>query len=378
MGELGRQLDLFAGTIGPLRDRVELIGDDLAALRERLAPADADLHARQRVLDRRMALADEMATNGRTAGRTAAPTTFAEVTAPLQMVTRAIHSSDELAIEVLRQQDSVQAQAQSLRLLQASLRQAAYQIATQERAARERLAAAMGSAHVLADAGADTRSRQTAAGVVAEARAQLHALQVAGVELRQVESEVLRASVSLEDRQGELRARLGRSRRTIQALYEDMFAAESLVGARYQLWQGPVEGSAPVIEGILQVCPVDLPHAYSDDWGAPRWAGGFHLHQGNDIFALPDTPIRAPFDGTAVITENALGGNAVTVYGRDGYVYNAHLSGYGTLGPVTAGTIIGYVGNTGDAVNSPPHDHFEWHPGNGPAVDPFPYLNAVC
>jgi len=50
----------------------------------------------------------------------------------------------------------------------------------------------------------------------------------------------------------------------------------------------------------------------------------------------------------------------------------------GTLGKVTTGTIVGYVGNSGDAINSASHDHFEWHPGNGAAVDPFPYLNAVC
>lgn len=45
---------------------------------------------------------------------------------------------------------------------------------------------------------------------------------------------------------------------------------------------------------------------------------------------------------------------------------------------MTTGTIIGYVGNSGDAIESAAHDHFEWRPNNGPAVDPFPYLNAVC
>jgi peptidoglycan LD-endopeptidase LytH len=130
--------------------------------------------------------------------------------------------------------------------------------------------------------------------------------------------------------------------------------------------------------GPLFVCPVDAPRSYSDDFGAPRYAGGFHLHQGNDIFAVEGTPIRAPFDGTAVDTSNVLGGYAVSVYGADGYVYNAHLVRFGRLGEVHAGDVIGFVGNTGDADASAPHDHFEWHPGNGPALDPYPYLNAVC
>ena len=66
------------------------------------------------------------------------------------------------------------------------------------------------------------------------------------------------------------------------------------------------------------------------------------------------------------------------VYGAPGFVYNAHLSAFGRMGSVAAGTVIGYVGNTGDARFTQPHDHFEWHPANGPAVDSFFYLNEAC
>jgi murein DD-endopeptidase MepM/ murein hydrolase activator NlpD len=117
---------------------------------------------------------------------------------------------------------------------------------------------------------------------------------------------------------------------------------------------------------------------FSDDFGAPRYAGGYHPHQGNDIFAPLGTPIVAPFVGTAVATPNSLGGLAVRVLGSQGFVYNAHLVAYGKLGSVKAGTVIGYVGNTGDALGGPTHDHFEWHPANGPAIDPYPFLKEVC
>jgi murein DD-endopeptidase MepM/ murein hydrolase activator NlpD len=128
------------------------------------------------------------------------------------------------------------------------------------------------------------------------------------------------------------------------------------------------------------VCPVRGPHAVADDFGIwvhhTKAEGGDHIHQGNDITAPYGTPIVAPFDGRAVATPNRIGGLAVKVFGKYGYVYNAHLSRYGRLGEVTKGTIIGYVGATGNAGG--PHDHFEWHPGNGPAVDPYPFLVRVC
>ena len=66
------------------------------------------------------------------------------------------------------------------------------------------------------------------------------------------------------------------------------------------------------------------------------------------------------------------------VYGRRGFVFNAHLTRLGKLGKVAAGDVIGYVGNSGDAQGGSTHDHFEWHPSGGPAVDPYGLLNAAC
>lgn len=131
-------------------------------------------------------------------------------------------------------------------------------------------------------------------------------------------------------------------------------------------------------DGPFLICPVQAKGYFSNDFGAPRFAGGYHPHEGNDIFADFGSPIVAPFDGRAVTAANRLGGLAVKVFGRDGYVYNAHLIAYGRLGDVKAGTVVGYVGNSGDAIGGPPHNHFEWHPRNGKAINPYPYLQEVC
>lgn len=153
----------------------------------------------------------------------------------------------------------------------------------------------------------------------------------------------------------------------------------------------------PGFENPLKVCPVDDPRAFGDGFGAPRYTGHFHLHAGDDIMSNYGTPIRAPFDGIAEKSYNSLGGNSEYVRAPDGsYVYNAHLQSYSahSTGPVKAGDVIGYVGDTGDATGSP-HDHFEWHPSvipdNWPpssygytvigptnAVNPYPILVNVC
>ena len=129
---------------------------------------------------------------------------------------------------------------------------------------------------------------------------------------------------------------------------------------------------------VFRVCPVDPPRYIHEDFAEIVNVEGVepHVHMGNDIEAPTWTPIRAPFDGYASSSFSPLGGYQVRVYGDRGYVFNAHLIAFGQLGQVRAGTVIGYVGATGDS--TAPHDHFEWHPGDGPAVDPNYLLRLTC
>ncbi len=126
------------------------------------------------------------------------------------------------------------------------------------------------------------------------------------------------------------------------------------------------------------VFPVDGPVWYQDDFGAPRAVDGGHT--GNDIFARRGTPLVAVQDGTiAELRYRSLGGNSFHLVNAEGdYFYYAHLMRYAAGiqegSPVMAGQVLGYVGNTGNAITTPPHLHFEIHPGGGSSVDPYPYL----
>lgn len=124
------------------------------------------------------------------------------------------------------------------------------------------------------------------------------------------------------------------------------------------------------------VCPVAGPHAFADTWGAPRSGG--RSHQGVDMMASRGTPLVAVESGYAQFKTTRLGGNSVWVNGASGtrYFY-AHLSAWeGSSRNVSRGEVIGYVGATGNT--SANHLHFEVHPGGGRAVNPYPYVRAVC
>jgi murein DD-endopeptidase MepM/ murein hydrolase activator NlpD len=117
----------------------------------------------------------------------------------------------------------------------------------------------------------------------------------------------------------------------------------------------------------------------ADDFGAARQIGA---HEGNDCFAAFGSPVLAVADGklnrvgTLPISGNRLW---LKTERGDSFFY-AHMSAFAPDAvngrKVKAGTLLGFIGNTGDAEPTPPHLHFEIHPGDKKAIDPHEILTA--
>ncbi|MGH2652136.1 MAG: M23 family metallopeptidase, partial [Actinomycetota bacterium] len=138
-----------------------------------------------------------------------------------------------------------------------------------------------------------------------------------------------------------------------------------------------ITGTSAVFPGsALQACPAPG-SVFTDTWGAPRSGGRYH--QGVDMMAPYGHPVLAAQSGSVSYGYSSLGGNQAYVYGDSGDVtYYAHLQAFvGGARHVQAGEQIGEVGDTGNATGTP-HLHFEYHPGGGSAVNPTPYVAAVC
>jgi Peptidase family M23 len=156
-------------------------------------------------------------------------------------------------------------------------------------------------------------------------------------------------------------------------------------------------GAAPkpgLVDGSPIVFPLIGNYPYTMNFGDPRPQG---RHEGIDIEQVPwRTPVVAAEAGKVKWwTTSARAGCMLYLYGKSGTTYlYIHLNndlteasedkGGCKLGvafavedgaKVTAGEQIGYVGDSGDAEGNH-HLHFEVHPNDGAAVNPFPYLNA--
>ena len=125
--------------------------------------------------------------------------------------------------------------------------------------------------------------------------------------------------------------------------------------------------------------PVDgvRPRQLRDTWNGPRPGG--RQHKGIDIFAKRGTPIRSTTPGIVVtVGTNKLGGHIVWVYGPNGeWHYYAHLERFADIQPgdvIGAGTVLGYVGDSGNAKGTPPHLHYGIYPAAGGAMNPYPRL----
>lgn len=145
------------------------------------------------------------------------------------------------------------------------------------------------------------------------------------------------------------------------------------------------------------IFPVVGTVTYSDDFGEPR-AGG--AHQGNDILAARRAPAVAVEAGTVQFwTTSSQAGCMLYLHGDSGTTYlyihlnndltarndnsgscvagTSYAPGLKSGAHVAAGQLVGYVGDSGDADGIHPHLHFEVHPNDGGAVDPYPYLRKA-
>jgi hypothetical protein len=158
-------------------------------------------------------------------------------------------------------------------------------------------------------------------------------------------------------------------------------------------------GAASKPGGLVGGRPIVFPligdYAYTMNFGDPRPQG---KHEGIDIEHVPwRTPVVAAEPGTIKWwTTSAAAGCMLYLYGKSGTTYlYIHLnndltdasedrggckSGVSYAVPsgakVTAGQLIGWSGDSGDAEGNY-HLHFEVHPDDGGAVNPYPYLNAA-
>ena len=135
----------------------------------------------------------------------------------------------------------------------------------------------------------------------------------------------------------------------------------------------------PAPPGATHLFPVAGGAKYTNDFGGSRPGGG--THQGIDLFAVAGSPVLAVSDG--VLTKvgwDATGGWRAWLKDRWGNTfYYAHLSAFSPAARegarVAAGTVIGFVGSTGDVDPAGGAQmHFEIHPTGGAAIAPFPYV----
>lgn len=146
---------------------------------------------------------------------------------------------------------------------------------------------------------------------------------------------------------------------------------------RYRVDGLPAHPATPI------ACPVVGYVSFTDTYGAPRSGG--RSHEGVDMFAAEGTPLVAVSDGTTFLVENVdddIGGVSLWIRADNGdtyyYAHNA-ANAVGSNGEsVRRGQVVAYLGRTGNAASTPPHLHFEVHPGGGAPINPTALVAPAC
>jgi murein DD-endopeptidase MepM/ murein hydrolase activator NlpD len=159
--------------------------------------------------------------------------------------------------------------------------------------------------------------------------------------------------------------------------HSNPYVARVLTRARRYRLHGLPEHLATTI-----TCPVAGDVSFTDTYGAPRSEG--RSHEGVDMFAAEGTPLVAVTDGVTFLVENVdddIGGISLWIRAANGDTYYyAHNQG-NTVAEgqrVRSGEVVGYLGRSGNAVGTPPHLHFEVHPGGGGPTNPAPLVDRAC
>ena len=179
-----------------------------------------------------------------------------------------------------------------------------------------------------------------------------------------------------------------------------MLAAAPAVGAAQ---------SPPYLDGVQHAFgdmvdypltfPLDGPYTMSDTFYAPRCCGAGVVHHAQDLMADKMTPVLAAATGTvSYVNWSSSPGSidparccTLAIRHDDGWeTWYIHLNndtpgtddglGWGVADGILPGTrveagqLIGWVGDSGNAEETPPHLHFELHDPEGVYVNPYQAL----
>jgi peptidoglycan LD-endopeptidase LytH len=127
-------------------------------------------------------------------------------------------------------------------------------------------------------------------------------------------------------------------------------------------------------------CPLDQPRSFIDSWGHARSGG--RAHRGTDLMGPRGIPVRAITNGVWSIQRPGRSAGLWAILRADNgdHFWYLHLDSHTVANGarVTAGQQVGTNGSTGNATAGAEHVHFEWHPGGGRAVNPYPLLRSAC